>query len=137
MRVTLGGFDTHGNQPATQARLLGELGQGLVALRSALESIGHWDDTLVLTYAEFGRRPKENQSGGTDHGTASVHFALGGAVRAASTANRRRSIASTPRQPRARDRLPQRLRDGARALVGHGFGAVLGGRFPPLAFLPA
>ena len=34
----------------------------------------------MLTYAEFGRRPKENQSGGTDHGTANVHFALGGRV---------------------------------------------------------
>ena len=36
--------------------------------------------TLVLTYAEFGRRPRENVSNGTDHGTASVHFALGGRV---------------------------------------------------------
>jgi len=34
----------------------------------------------VVTYAEFGRRPKENLSSGTDHGTASVHFALGGRV---------------------------------------------------------
>jgi uncharacterized protein (DUF1501 family) len=33
-----------------------------------------------MTYAEFGRRPKENQSNGTDHGTSSVHFALGGRV---------------------------------------------------------
>ena len=42
--------------------------------------LGRWDDTLVLTYAEFGRRPKENQNNGTDHGTANVHFALGGRV---------------------------------------------------------
>jgi uncharacterized protein (DUF1501 family) len=34
-----------------------------------------------VTYAEFGRRPRENQSGGTDHGTSSALFALGGAVR--------------------------------------------------------
>jgi uncharacterized protein (DUF1501 family) len=80
LRVTLGGFDTHGNQPATQARLLGELGQGLAALRAALEEIDRWKETLILTYAEFGRRPKENLSNGTDHGTASTHFALGGAV---------------------------------------------------------
>ncbi|MEO6566175.1 MAG: DUF1501 domain-containing protein, partial [Casimicrobiaceae bacterium] len=80
LRVTLGGFDTHANQPATQARLLGELAAGLVALRSALTELGRWDDTLVLTYAEFGRRPKENQNSGTDHGTANVHFALGGRV---------------------------------------------------------
>ena len=30
-----------------------------------------------MTYAEFGRRPRENQSNGTDHGTASAHFAAG------------------------------------------------------------
>jgi uncharacterized protein (DUF1501 family) len=34
-----------------------------------------------MTYAEFGRRPRENQSNGTDHGTAAPHFAFGGAVR--------------------------------------------------------
>ena len=80
VRVTLSGFDTHGGQPATQARLLGELAQGIVALKSALDELGRWDDTLILTYAEFGRRPKENLSSGTDHGTANVHFALGGRV---------------------------------------------------------
>ena len=81
VRVTLSGFDTHANQPATQARLLGEVANGLVALKSALTELGKWNDTLVLTYAEFGRRPKENQNNGTDHGTANVHFAMGGRVR--------------------------------------------------------
>ena len=80
VRVTLSGFDTHANQPATQARLLAEVANGLKALQSALSELGKWNDTLVLTYAEFGRRPKENQNNGTDHGTATVHFALGGRV---------------------------------------------------------
>jgi uncharacterized protein (DUF1501 family) len=80
VRVTLSGFDTHGGQPATQARLLAEVAQGIVALKSALDELDRWNDTLVLTYAEFGRRPKENLSNGTDHGTANVHFALGGRV---------------------------------------------------------
>jgi uncharacterized protein (DUF1501 family) len=80
VRVSLSGFDTHSGQLATQARLLGELSGGIVALASALEELGKWKDTLVVTYAEFGRRPKENLSNGTDHGTASVHFALGGRV---------------------------------------------------------
>jgi uncharacterized protein (DUF1501 family) len=52
----------------------------LIALQRGLTELGRWDDTLVLTYAEFGRRPHENLSGGTDHGTASAHFALGGRV---------------------------------------------------------
>jgi uncharacterized protein (DUF1501 family) len=138
LRVTLGGFDTHGNQLATQARLLGELGQGLAALRFALESIGRWEDTLVLTYAEFGRRPKENLSGGTDHGTASVHFALGGAVQGGLYG-----------EPPALDRLDAsgNLAHGidfrsvyATALErwwGMASAPVLGSRLPPLAFLPA
>jgi len=81
LRLTLNGFDTHTTQAGTQARLLGDLAEGLVAFKSALVELQRWNDTLVLTYAEFGRRPRENQSGGTDHGTANVHFALGGRVR--------------------------------------------------------
>ena len=80
VRVTLSGFDTHTGQLSTQARLLGDLAGGIVALKSALDELGKWNNTLVLTYAEFGRRPKENLSAGTDHGTASTHFALGGRV---------------------------------------------------------
>jgi uncharacterized protein (DUF1501 family) len=80
VRVTLSGFDTHTNQAGTQARLLKEVANGLVALKSALDELGKWNDAVVLTYAEFGRRPRENVSGGTDHGTANVHFALGGRV---------------------------------------------------------
>jgi uncharacterized protein (DUF1501 family) len=78
--VTLSGFDTHANQAGTQARLFKEFADGLVALKSALVELDKWNDTVVLTYAEFGRRPKENVSSGTDHGTANVHFALGGRV---------------------------------------------------------
>lgn len=80
VRVTLGGFDTHQNQLPTHARLLKDLADGIVAFRSALTELSRWDDALLLTYAEFGRRAKENMSAGTDHGTASVHFATGGRV---------------------------------------------------------
>ncbi|MRR50943.1 MAG: DUF1501 domain-containing protein [Rhodocyclaceae bacterium] len=81
LRLTLNGFDTHQNQPVTHANLLKQLAEGLVALKAGLDEAGLWQRTLVMTYAEFGRRPKENQSNGTDHGTANVHFALGGRVR--------------------------------------------------------
>ena len=81
IRVTLGGFDTHANQLGVHAALLRQLAEGLAALRAALEEAGRWDDTLIATYSEFGRRPRGNQSNGTDHGTAAAHFVLGGAVR--------------------------------------------------------
>lgn len=80
VRVTLGGFDTHANQLGTHAALLRQLGDGLASLRSALVEAGRWDTTVVATYSEFGRRPAQNESGGTDHGTAGAHFVMGGKV---------------------------------------------------------
>lgn len=81
IRLTLDGFDTHANQLGTQAALLRQLAEGLAALREALVELGRWPEALVATYAEFGRRPRENESGGTDHGTANVHWVMGGAVK--------------------------------------------------------
>ena len=79
--LTHGSFDTHRGQLGTHATLLKQLAEGLVALRAGLQEVGAWERTLVVTYSEFGRRARQNQSGGTDHGTAAPHFALGGAVR--------------------------------------------------------
>jgi uncharacterized protein (DUF1501 family) len=81
VRVTHNGFDTHNGQPGVHQRLLKELAEGLVAFKAALQEIGRWDSTLIITYAEFGRRAQENGSLGTDHGTANTHFVLGGSVR--------------------------------------------------------
>lgn len=78
IRLTLNGFDAHANQLVTQANLLRDLGDGLEVLKASLLELNWWNSTLVMTYAEFGRRPQENQSGGTDHGTANVHFLAGG-----------------------------------------------------------
>lgn len=79
--LTLGSFDTHQNQLNTHAALLRQLAEGLAALKSALQEIDAWDRALVMTYSEFGRRARQNQSAGTDHGTAAPHFVAGGAVR--------------------------------------------------------
>ncbi len=81
IRLSLNGFDTHQNQPGVHPRLLGELAEGIAALKEALVEINRWDSTLVMTYAEFGRRPQENASNGTDHGTVAAHFVAGGRVR--------------------------------------------------------
>jgi uncharacterized protein (DUF1501 family) len=81
VRLSLGSFDTHANQQGVHANLLRQLGEGLAALREALTEIDRWNSTVIATYAEFGRRPRENQSGGTDHGTAASHLVMGGAVK--------------------------------------------------------
>lgn len=80
IKVGLGSFDHHANQKGAHARLLGQLGEALAAFRTALRAAGRWDDVLVMTYSEFGRRAGENGSLGTDHGTAAPHFVLGGRV---------------------------------------------------------
>lgn len=79
--LSLGSFDTHVNQQGNHANLLKQLAEGLAALREALQEVGAWDRTLVMTYSEFGRRARQNQSNGTDHGTAASHFVMGGTVR--------------------------------------------------------
>lgn len=80
-KVELGGFDTHNGQAKKHARVLGQLSEGLSAFSKTMKKAGLWDDVLIVTYSEFGRRVIENKSGGTDHGTAAAHFALGGRVK--------------------------------------------------------
>ncbi|MBP0594473.1 DUF1501 domain-containing protein [Paraburkholderia sp. LEh10] len=81
IRLTLDGFDTHGNQPARHAALLGELAHGCATLQAELMRRGRWDRTLIMTYSEFGRSAHENANRGTAHGGAAAHFMMGGPVR--------------------------------------------------------
>jgi len=80
-RVQLSGFDTHEYQQYQHRSLLEQLASALAAFQRALSADGEWENTVVLTYSEFGRRAAENQSGGTDHGTAAPHLLMGGAIR--------------------------------------------------------
>ncbi len=75
------GWDTHadqGPQSGRLARLLGALDGALGALEKGLGPV--WKDTVVAVVTEFGRTARENGSIGTDHGTATVAFLVGGAV---------------------------------------------------------
>lgn len=79
--VSLGSFDTHINQEGQQKRLFTELNDALGAFSKELKTNGKWDDVLVVTFSEFGRRVSQNASGGTDHGTANQMFFMGGALK--------------------------------------------------------
>ena len=79
--VEIGGWDTHAHQGLGTGRLANNfdiLAQGLDAYRQDMGAA--WKDTAVLVVTEFGRTVKGNGTGGTDHGTASVAFLLGGNV---------------------------------------------------------
>lgn len=80
-KVTQDGFDTHASQRGGQDNSLYHLANGLASFQKAMQRAGKWNDILVVTYSEFGRRAKENRGAGTDHGTASSHMILGGKVR--------------------------------------------------------
>ena len=80
-KVTQDGFDTHSGQRGAQDNALYQVANGLASFQKAMQKAGLWDNVLVVTYSEFGRRAKENRGAGTDHGTASAHMVLGGKVR--------------------------------------------------------
>ncbi len=79
--LATGGFDTHANQVGTHDTLLKYLGDGLAAFWQDISAHGHADSVALMTFSEFGRRPGENFSKGTDHGSASVMFVMGGGVK--------------------------------------------------------
>jgi uncharacterized protein (DUF1501 family) len=79
--VSVGGFDTHSNQKPVHATLLTNVAEGLAAFQQDLEKMGKADGVLTLGFSEFGRRVRENGSGGTDHGAAGPMFAIGAGVK--------------------------------------------------------
>src|SRR5690606_23988048 len=79
--VSLSGFDTHTNQINQQGRLLKQYSEGMSAFIKDVSAAGNFDDTLVFTFSEFGRRIEQNASGGTDHGTANNIFLFGGKLK--------------------------------------------------------
>lgn len=83
--VSLGGFDTHsaqvsatgGNETGAHADLWQKISQAIAAFQSDLEQLGIADKVAGMTYSEFGRRIKSNDSRGTDHGAAAPLIVFG------------------------------------------------------------
>ena len=78
-----GGYDTHSGQATPFANGLKATTDAIAAFQADLEARGLADRVLVHLWSEFGRRPEENGSAGTDHGAAGVGFLIG--TRAAGT----------------------------------------------------
>jgi uncharacterized protein (DUF1501 family) len=79
--VSFSGFDTHADQGPTHARLLAELADAVAFFFRTLKSTGHDGRVRLMTFSEFGRRVRENDSRGTDHGAASCLFVAGPSVK--------------------------------------------------------
>lgn len=79
--LSFDGWDTHAKEGAKDgklARLLAALDGALEGLVSGLKSV--WHDTVIVVITEFGRTARINGNEGTDHGTATTAFLMGGAV---------------------------------------------------------
>lgn len=81
LHVTLGGFDTHYTELNRHDDLMGYLDSAVDAFYQDLAAHNMADKVLIATWSEFGRRPKENASGGTDHGAAAPLLLIGDPVK--------------------------------------------------------
>lgn len=79
--VSLGSFDTHVNQEGQQKRLFTELNDAVKAFTADLKKNNRFEDVMIMTFSEFGRRVAQNASGGTDHGTANNMFFISGGLK--------------------------------------------------------
>lgn len=77
LQMAHGGFDTHSAQDSRHHKALADLADALAAFDRGLRSMPRRPQVTLLVTSEFGRRLRENQSRGTDHGSASVAFLLG------------------------------------------------------------
>lgn len=80
--ISVDGWDTHANQGAAEGQLANRLlylDALLMGLHEGLAA--DWKDTVVVVATEFGRTARINGTGGTDHGTGSTAFVLGGALK--------------------------------------------------------
>ncbi|MFT3846658.1 MAG: DUF1501 domain-containing protein [Lacibacter sp.] len=79
--ISLGSFDTHINQEGQQKRLFTELNDAVKSFVKDLKNHSRFDDVLLFTFSEFGRRVAQNASNGTDHGKANNMFFIGGGLK--------------------------------------------------------
>jgi len=79
--VSLGSFDTHINQEGQQNRLFTEMNDAVKAFVKDLKEQHRFEDVMLFTFSEFGRRVQQNASAGTDHGTANNMFLVSGGLK--------------------------------------------------------
>jgi uncharacterized protein (DUF1501 family) len=69
-------FDTHVQQADLHSRLLTYTSDAISAFFKDMHRLGRAQDCTMLVFSEFGRRPRENNNRGTDHGTAGPIFVI-------------------------------------------------------------
>ena len=79
--VSIGSFDTHVAQDQQQSRLFAQINEALQAFVTDLKKNNRFEDVLIMSFSEFGRRVAQNASKGTDHGSANNMFFISGGLK--------------------------------------------------------
>jgi len=77
---SLGGFDTHSNQIATQQSLFSQLSPAMSAFYNATVELNLAQNITTFTMSDFSRTYQPASDGGSDHAWGSVQMMMGGAV---------------------------------------------------------
>ncbi|SMO90904.1 Uncharacterized conserved protein, DUF1501 family [Chryseobacterium rhizoplanae] len=76
--LSIGSFDTHVNQNDRQKKLFDDINEAVKSFVADMKNNGLFNNILLMTFSEFGRRVAQNASNGTDHGTANQMFFVSG-----------------------------------------------------------
>lgn len=79
--VSLGSFDTHINQQIQQQNLFTQMNDAIKSFVKDMKANNRFEDVMLMSFSEFGRRVAQNASGGTDHGTANNMFFISGGLK--------------------------------------------------------
>lgn len=79
--LSVGSFDTHANQNQRQNQLFKTINDAVETFTKDLKDSGKFNDVMIMTFSEFGRRVAQNASNGTDHGTANQMFFISGGLK--------------------------------------------------------
>ena len=147
--VQMHGFDTHSGQIGSRdnqankfagdhARLLRWFSEAVRLFYDDLLEHDLADQVLMMQWSEFGRRPEENASHGTDHGTAAPMFIIGNPVRGGFYGEQP-SLAATELDIAGNVRFKVDFREVYATIIDKWLGAdsrsVLGAGFPHAGFI--
>lgn len=135
--MSLSSFDTHASEKPNQEKLLADLDSAFSSFFAALKDVKAAQGVVVMTYSEFGRRPAENASGGTDHGTAAPMFVAGPKVKGGQFYGEEPSLSSLDPNGNLLHNVDFRsvYATVLDKVVGTDPEKVLGGSFPTLSFV--
>jgi len=148
--VQMNGFDNHSDQIGDRqgdrankrigdhATLLRWFSEAIKLFHDDLTEHGLADQVVMMQWSEFGRRPGENASFGTDHGTAAPLFVIGNPVRGG-LYGEQPSMAASDLDAAGNVKFTVDFREVYATILDRWLGAdsrlVLGAQFPNVGFL--